>query len=276
MNRAFCILVILSTLVLSGCGIKLFTNKVDVECTTDNSTIKAEPPRIGSFVDQKNLPSKTLTARPPKPPTDENRSRFFLPPDGPESSCRVDEKTAEAIAQITSSSCWAASAETTMRYHTTSPDPSQCDIIGTIAGKDVGNPVDCCSNLDQGNCQRNGLPSWAFEEYGFNWLMVQGPLEREKLAAQLCSNGPFIFLLRYSGGGGHSFVVRDYFYDEDTKELSLWVHDHSWTSTDLNEQAPTPTPYELWTYEDYEAGRWEGEVHTHDINYVYITSPTER
>lgn len=244
---------------MSGCGVRLFTNIVDVECDEDATEM------AGHLVSQDLLPSKPLETRPPRPSLV-----------GSQPYCRVDEKRAERVTQITSSSCWAASAEATLRFHTDSIHPRQCEILSDIMGKDIEGNLDCCGNKNQGNCQRNGLPSWAFEEYGFNWLMVEGPLEREKLAAQLCINGPFIFILRYSGGGGHSFVVSDYFYDEDTKELLLWVHDHS---SDLNGPDSTElsaSRYHLWTYEDYKAGRWGGEVHTHDVNYVYITSPTER
>ncbi|MDH5666758.1 MAG: hypothetical protein OEY86_01940 [Nitrospira sp.] len=270
MNRACCILVILSTLVMSGCGIKLFTNKVEVECAQDTTTL-SEPSKneeLSHRVDQNNLPSKTLRTRPPKPPSGLSSSTNPIPAHRPAPSCRIDEKTVEDIAQITSSSCWAASAETVMRFHTNSSPPNQCDIIGRIASKEIGQSVNCCRNIDQGNCQRNGLPSKAFKEYKYGWRWVKGPLEPEKLAAQLCSNGPFIFILRYSGGGGHSFVVRDYFYDEDTKKLSLWVYDHSGPDSNGID--------EIWDYEDYAMGRWGSEIHTHDVNYVYITPPDKR
>jgi hypothetical protein len=167
-----------------------------------------------------------------------------------------------------------------MKYHSATPNKSQCNIVNTIF-REEGNPSGpdstafCCDQKDHSTCQRNGLPSWAFEAYDFSWLMVRGPLEREKLAAQLCSNGPFIFILRYAGGGGHSFVVGDYEYDEETDEMFLWVHDHSWTSLRQHEEERTPTPYLRWTYEDYAMGRWGGEIHEHDVNYVYIAPGAE-
>ncbi|QPD03910.1 MAG: hypothetical protein Nkreftii_001684 [Candidatus Nitrospira kreftii] len=285
MNRTLCSIVGLCTLLISGCETKLFTNKINIECAADSPQ---KAPRGGKFVDQSTLPSKPLGKKPsglgtptasrsllePYSSGSSSRTRFVIPVQNTtDDYCRTENKEVDAIAQRTSSWCWAASAETVMKYQTNSASPNQCDIVTAIVAKEQPSIGNCCGNS---GCQTNGLPSWAFEEYGFNWLMVQGPLEREKLAAQLCRNGPFVFILRYVGGGGHSFVVGDYDYDPDTDELSLWIYDHSWTSTQLNDEQRSPAAYQLWTYESYAQGRWNGEIHEHDVNYVYINPPEDK
>ncbi|MDR4468459.1 MAG: hypothetical protein MRJ68_09195 [Nitrospira sp.] len=294
MKRIFCNLMVLCAVLLtSGCEIKLFTNRVNIECATD------DPPKAtrgGKFVNQSDLPSKPLQKKQSSPgaPTAKkslleqdssgtpSRTRFVMPVQNPSDDyCRTDDEEVDAIAQSTDVWCWAASAETVMKYHSTSPNKSQCNIVNTTF-RGEGDPSGpdsqafCCADKYHNNCQRNGLPSWAFDAYEFSWLMVKGPLEREKIAAQLCSNGPFIFILRYAGGGGHSFVVGDYDYDPDTEEMALWVYDHSPLSTDPNTSEPSPTSYLRWTYQDYVEGQWGGEIHEHDVNYVYITPSMER
>ena len=288
MIRAWLAFLALSTLVTSACGVKLFTNKIDVECTSENL-------RGGRFVDQSSLPSKPLKKKPSGQITSTHKntyvrtaSGFAIPTrvvvptaESTDDSCPTTDKDVETIAQDTSVWCWAASAEAVMKYHSQLPNKSQCNIVNTIFRRDGDQSgpdrnAFCCGNKEHADCHNNGLPSWAFIEYGFDWLMVRGPLEREKLAAQLCSNGPFIFILSYANGGGHSFVVGDYDYDPETEEMLLWVHDHSWTLENNSLNKKIPTPYQVWTYEDYAMGRWEGKIHNHELNYVYVTAPAER
>jgi hypothetical protein len=270
MNRAFCTLIAISTLITSGCKTILFTNGVSVECTQESPSTISTP---SSSNDENVIPQDVLPDKALKKPTSSttNLLRHDIPASLPnpvfiypvghstDSSCPLRNRETDVIEQRTGSWCWAASAETVMSFHTQSPYPNQCDIATEVA-RQRRSVVDCCANPDHSDCDRAGLPSWAFKEYGFNWKVVQGPLKPEKLAGQICDNGPLIFILRYAGGGGHSFVVGDYEYDEETDGFSVMVYDHSWGGH-----------YALWPYEDYVSGRWEGMIHTHDVNYVRIT-----
>jgi hypothetical protein len=276
MNRAFCTLIAISTLITSGCKTKLFTNGVSVECTQESPSTISTP---SSSNDENVIPQDVLPDKALKKPTTSTTNLlrhdipaslrnpvFIYPVDhSTDSSCPLRNRETAIIEQSTGSWCWAASAETVMSYHTQSTYPNQCDIATEIARQRRGSAADCCADKDHPDCDRTGLPSWAFQEYGFNWKTVKGPLKREKLAGQICDNGPLIFILRYVGGGGHTFVVEDYEYDEDTDDFSVWVYDHSWGGR-----------YIRWPYENYVSGRWEGKFHEHDVNYVGIIPPPQR
>ena len=94
---------------------------------------------------------------------------------------------------------------------------------------------------------------------------MPGPLNEEHIFGQLCKTGPFIYVLKFDGGGGHSLVVKDSAYING--ELFLWVHDHSWKDG-TNPRIATPV-YRI-SYKDFVAGVWGTDNYIHDFDYVQI------
>ncbi|MCS6292495.1 MAG: hypothetical protein H8J66_05420 [Nitrospira sp.] len=197
---------------------------------------------------------------------------------GKEPSCRVHDREVEAIPQQTGVWCWAASAETIIKFHDADGkakrNTDQCNIVDTVL--DGGTPSakagdsPCCKDKYGGRCQQNYLPGPALGAYGYNYRLWKkatlGSMPDDKIRGQLCDNGPFIFIVYYPGGGGHSLIVRD--YDDAGDQIRLWVHDHSYVE-DKNGNR-NPTPFELWSYDAYVNGRWQGEAHEHPFDYVLI------
>ena len=284
MNRILLSFVIVA-LLTSGCGLKLFTTRVYVECTEESPKPGKKSKTDGKVIKQLELPSKSLT-QPPGRATSTKRSdpvrnalglfvqtRYAIPVDHSiDPSCPTSGKDVNPISQSSGPWCWAASAETVMKFHDEGHEfnTSQCNIVDTVYVDGEPTADDsaafCCNNPDDAQCQKNGLPSMAFAAYGFDWRVVAGALEREKVAGQICYNGPFIFLLRYAGGGGHTFVVRDYDYDEDTDEMTLSVYDHSGIGDER-----IPTSFVDWSYKNFQKGLWLGTKHEHYADYVLIS-----
>ena len=261
-------------LLTSGCGLKLFESKIYVECRDQTPSVAAESKELGVIEDQSSLREKEFKKKPrvgqptTRSQTESNTSTladqtyFVTPVDHIEdSTCPTyGNEEAEAIAQETGTWCWATSAQTVMRYHV-EDRVEQCDVVSTAL-----NTPNCCNAPWSIACQKNKLPSLALTAFGFEYRTV-GPLEPKRLAAQICDNGPFIFVLHYAGGGGHSFVVDDYEYDEELDELFVWVNNHSSNSKDDR------TSYSPWRYEDFAAGRFFGTTHRHSYDYVQINFP---
>lgn len=303
MNSALCTAVVMTTLLISGCeGIRLMTTNINVSCTQGSvpSTSKPSEPDSGAEIkDREELPKTPLKPSPGKMShagsvLNQNeresplQARFVLPVDrSMESSCPTSNKEVAAIPQRTGTWCWAASAETVMRFHDTEEEMnlSQCNIVDTVynggdtTAKDEDTP--CCLNIWDGNCQENGLPDFAFTRFGFAWkwwdVARKGPLTPEEIKGQICQNGPFIMVLHYTrdgelSGGGHSVVVGDY-EEEIDGNFYLWVHDHSSKVETKENEDRVPTPFELWSYDDYVKARWAGETHRHSFDYVQIWPP---
>ncbi|MBA3965963.1 MAG: hypothetical protein H0X47_09330 [Nitrospirales bacterium] len=214
----------------------------------------------------------------PKPPIDPNQLPKMDPKTiGLPASCPAVGliQKVKAISQGTDVWCWAASALTIMEAHDTATQ--QCNIVNTVYQNDL--TTNCCGNSatsPPSECWRNGWPEEAFNNYAFNWEWVEGPLREATLAGQLCSNGPFIFVLLFEGGGGHTFVVKDLEYlkdgDTDTGKLFLWVYDHYGVTDDPNNLSPTD--FQLWSYDAFVDGLWNGGRFRHALDYVQI-SPIE-
>lgn len=187
-----------------------------------------------------------------------------------DNACATDRHETQAIAQETGVWCWAASAQAVMSFHNAPIE--QCTIVNKVANEgkrtDEGTPFCCKStNIYQSECQKNGLPEQAFNNFGFDWRWWNGPLQQEQVAGQICSNGPFIYILWYEGGGGHSLVVRD--YQMINGEMWLWIHDHSYM-VDNETGRRTPKPFKLRPYKEYAEGMYEGVQYTHAFDYVLI------
>ena len=223
-------------------------------------------------VEYSEIPTSSL--RLSKPPMDQNQ----LPKRDPTTfefcpAADLSRKVA-AIPQLTDAWCWVASTQTVMEAHEASI--KQCDILERVYRDEL--TTNCCRNggTFPGECWRNGWPGEAFNNFAFNWEWVKGPLKKDTLAGQLCENGPFIFVLLFEGGGGHTFVVKELEYIKDSRtntgELFLWVFDHSWLTNDQNKRIPTD--FQLWSYDAFVNGLWNGGRFTHGLDYVQI-SPIE-
>jgi len=193
-------------------------------------------------------------------------------------NCPAKGMGAEALAQDTDVWCWAASAQTVMRFHGRNT-LKQCEVVNNILGNGVTSSGGmttpfCCGDgvFFPAQCWINGWPEWALESQNFNYSLVSGALKPDKLATELCNNGPIIFILKYRNSrGGHTLVVKDYVVDQARKKLSLWVYDHSWIDEVVNgKNQRIPLEYELWTYEKFAKAIWNGKQHIHDSDVVQI------
>lgn len=233
-------------------------------------------------VEYSEIPTSSL--RLSKPPMDQNqlpKMDLTITPDtiGLPNSCPAAGmvQKVKAIPQDTDVWCWAASAQTVIEAHDF--PIKQCDILERVYQDEL--TTNCCgdSGTFPGECWRNGWPEEAFNNFAFNWEWVKGPLRKDTLAGQLCENGPFIFVLLFEGGGGHTFVVKDLEYiknsNMDTGFLSLWVSDHAWVTDETDDQNKRiPTDFQLWSYDAFVNGLWNGGRFTHGLDYVQI-SPIE-
>lgn len=126
--------------------------------------------------------------------------------------------------QQTAAWCWAASTRMVMEYHNKTQrkltDP-QCDIVRKVFGLSLGR-ANCCETkitsdlIDApSECVLGGWPHWILEEYGFRYETVNTAFDWEALTGEICSIGPFISVIKWRGGGQHTFVVKGYHESTD-------------------------------------------------------------
>lgn len=147
--------------------------------------------------------------------------------------------------QETSYWCWAASAQSVIKYLRATdqapgdPDIKQCDIVNAVFKDEldskttptlqphcckVGKEYEVSTGLEQDEsrkvCIRRGWPHWVFktEDFRYKYSQIdydpsstdpQG-LSWEEITLQICDKRPFIFTIRWWGGGGHTVVVEGY------------------------------------------------------------------
>ena len=183
---------------------------------------------------------------------------------------------ARATAQDTDVWCWAASTQMVMEAHGT--QIQQCEIANKVQNRGrtpvVGGAF-CCGDVNAPTfpdgspypllCRRNGWPHKAFDRLNFHWKWFPEALPKQVLNGQLCETGPFIYVILFKGGGGHSLVVTD--TAEIDGEQVLYVHDHRWTNNTFPRVATAI--YEM-SYKDFVDGVWGTSTHTHDFDYVQI------
>lgn len=162
--------------------------------------------------------------------------------------------------QNTSLWCWAASAQVVIEYLRLAagspPGIEQCNLVNAVFEDDLreregqASPgslsLHCCktsevspSNTDPDGdnkvistafCFKTGWPNWVLDTpvythrystiyYNPDSTEPQG-LGWEDLVAQICDNRPFIFAIRWGGGGGHTAVVGGYRQSADSNR---WV-----------------------------------------------------
>jgi hypothetical protein len=184
-------------------------------------------------------------------------------------SCATDRNVTPAVTQETDVWCWAASAQGVMSFHNVSP--LQCGIVNRVKANNLttgdGTTPLCCANNLHSQCQKNGWPDQVFDSYGIDYRWLEGPLLQRQVAGQICLNGPFTYSIRYEGGGGHTFVVKDYWMEEG--EMSLWVNTHEYfTDSDGNKY---PSRFKKRSYKAYVDGLYdEGSTTTNTVDFTYI------
>lgn len=224
--------------------------KVDVSVTSPNTVFM--PPHVS----------------PEKPPisSDELKKRhaakkpFCLPT----LSRIIDEEK-----QQTAAWCWAASTRTVMEYYNgNKPTVFQCDIVKNIfrLGK-----TNCCEVkvtpdfIDApSRCVQGGWPYWVFGKYKFDYEVVHGALDWDDVKGEICTNGPFISVIEWSGGGKHTIVVTGY-SERPSKVVTTYN--------------PSTKDFEDQDFEDFKSGSLKGphgfHRFSHDRSYVQILPETK-
>jgi hypothetical protein len=184
--------------------------------------------------------------------------------------------------QQTAAWCWAASARMVMEYRNKSEQPPkptalQCDIVRNVFGLWTEG-TNCCERevtRDFINapltCVQGGWPDWVLDKYHFNHEWVDGALDDWKaLKGEICTTGPFISVVEWSGGGKHAFIVAGYKdSDSESSEKLVTLYD------------PTTDDFEDVTFEEFLGKSSEGSDRlygsTHNRNYVQIwPNPKDR
>lgn len=177
--------------------------------------------------------------------------------------CATNGKIVEAIKQDTPYWCWATSAQTIMKFHGKSFD--QCKIVTDVkhGGQDFnGSPI-CCENPGRIDCLQNGWPENALDKFNFSfgtWSYITPnpgiPPSPKQVASQICDNGPFIYIVTYPGGGGHSFTVRK--IRQVGNQILVDIFDHRFNN------------FKEIPYQKFVEGWWDGARYTHDSDIVLI------
>jgi hypothetical protein len=262
----------------TACTTKLFSTKISVECTVEAPSATDKNEKVDSgheeevppfpqehFPDGKPKKKKTATTHNGSNGSIDSPfiARAIVVDRGQENSNMASETPVRAIRQDTDVWCWAASAQTIMASH--GRDTPQCEMVNAVyaGGQEAtdGRPF-CCNDPYHTACQQNGWPHQVFNKFDFEWNYVMGPLWQENVKKQIDSDGPFIFVLLYAGGGGHSFVVKDYQVIDG--ELFVAAYDHSST------QDKKAKNFWLWSYEEFAHGVYLGKAHEHFVDYVLM------
>ncbi|MBL8054574.1 MAG: C39 family peptidase [Nitrospira sp.] len=130
--------------------------------------------------------------------------------------------------QETEAWCWAASTRLAMAFHnkeqSKETDP-QCNIVTKTLALSQ-DKVKCCTGTIPGQCVQGGWPHWVFRSYHFDYKTVGGTLDDwDAVVGEICSTGPFISVIDWTGGGSHTLVVTGYSEDEKESTKVVTVYD---------------------------------------------------
>lgn len=245
MKSAVLGVVLLNFILLLAC------TRVQVEILQPAGETEKRTPDPGKVIDK--ITEKVL---------DQDRTK----PAGPK-PCATDRNVTLAVAQETDVWCWAASGQGVMSFHNVKP--RQCGIVnkakveGNATGEDSTTPI-CCENNFVAQCQQNGWPDEVFDKFGIDYRWLYGTLSQPQVAEQICENGPFTYSIEYEGGGGHTFVVKDYWMD-GPEEMSLWVDSHEYFTDEHRKRHPAG--FKELSYKEYEKGSYDG---TSKVDFTYI------
>lgn len=184
--------------------------------------------------------------------------------------CATDRNVTHAVAQETDVWCWAASAQGVMSFHKVKP--RQCAIVNKVKAGDEtdqdGTTPLCCANNVHANCQQNGWPDQVFDSFGIDYGWIRGLLSQAAVARQICGNGPFIYSIAFEGGGGHTFVAKDYSASMDGKKMWLFVDNHGSYKDDNGNLRPVG--FRRLPYRAYAEGWYGGTQTPHEVNFTWV------
>jgi hypothetical protein len=191
-------------------------------------------------------------------------------------TCATDRHPTSAVAQQTSVWCWAASGEGVTSFHREAligKDLRQCNAVSELKAtgrkQDDGTPY-CCAeaNYYDAACSQNGWTDEIFDTFMIDYRWLEGPLSKGQIHTQICQNGPFTYSIEYAGGyGGHTFVVKDYRYDEN-QEMYLYIDSHEYFTSE--DGTRYPAGFKRVPYAQYAAGWYAGVENPIDFTYVQI------
>lgn len=124
--------------------------------------------------------------------------------------------------QQTSDWCWAATSRMVMAFHNGKTIHDQCQIVSNSVDLEF-NRVDCCPSdtaSSRPECMGGGWPSAVFNQYDFDYQVVEEALDWESLTNEICSTGPFLYVLNLEGGGKHALVAAGYRTANITEEAN--------------------------------------------------------
>ena len=137
---------------------------------------------------------------------------------------------------------------------------------GPITGADY-----CCeeNNIFYPPCQKTGFTHEVFDHFGVYYEYWPDSLPEKDIRWIICESGPFTYSIEYSGGGGHTFVVKDYWFEEGVLKLAIDKHE---SFTD-EQGKPYPAGFNPEPFEAYAEGWYDGIPNRVDFTYVLINSP---
>lgn len=130
------------------------------------------------------------------------------------------------VEQETTDWCWAATSKMIIDYYGGQARGTalrQCDIVSSSSDPKT-EAMDCCpENPDKpsysSDCMVGGWPSVVFENYGINYVSVNEALDWDSLTNEICSNGPFLYVIDLADGGRHALVVTGYRTTDEPKGI---------------------------------------------------------
>nr|WP_281721998.1 papain-like cysteine protease family protein [Nitrosomonas nitrosa] len=183
--------------------------------------------------------------------------------------------------QETPAWCWAASARMVMDYHNRSQKPPsltplQCDIVRSVLSPWISGS-NCCGNevasdfIDApSNCIRGAWPNRVLDHYQFTYQWIDGAIDDwDALKGELCSSGPFITVIEWSGGGKHAFVVKGYNPEPENPRFTQTVEVYDPFLDD---------PQDMTFAEflgDSPRKQYEYHRYSHDLSFVQIRPKTK-
>ncbi|MDR4465871.1 MAG: hypothetical protein MRJ66_16565 [Nitrospira sp.] len=166
--------------------------------------------------------------------------------------------------------CWAATSKSVMAYYNEKigkETHSQCQVVSHSINFGVSE-ADCCpseSASAKPECMGGGWPSNALGRHGFDYQVVQEPIDNWKvLTTEICENGPFLYITELRGGGKHALVAAG--YGMSSGQQFVLIHD------------PTQEDFKYIPYEEFLGNVRDPDgssPHSIDRNYVQISQIVE-
>lgn len=258
--------VVLGLLIMSSACIRIQVEVPKSSSTTEHrgpdpakEDKNSQPDSIDKERERKEIPGTSL------------RSDYLFFTQGGGKPCATDKNLTRAVAQQTGNWCWAASAEGVLSFHKI--DLPQCEAVTKLNAGDRtqdGKPF-CCDKdnaVYDANCAQNGYTWEVFDRYDIFYRWRAGALNEERIAQEICENGPFTYSIDDGGGGGHTLVVRDY-----------WIADgEMWLEVDNHESYyDEPRGFQPMLFLEYKEGRIsrDGKPNIVDYNFVRINTPQD-